>query len=189
MGAFRQSKYSRKKYFRNKSYLKEDSAFRNFNRKSKRIPVNLRRCGAVLFTTDNHVVMVENKYLKPRSVWGLPKGHIENNESYAQCMSREVYEETNLQIKKFLPVSDNDLKIKVNHTWYFPYNLRVSSKDIRKMLRSNDSAEVADVKAIPLSRLKSMTINRESRICLYDLIHRLRNLAEKTEKISHNKCF
>lgn len=56
-------------------------------------------CGAaVIKKIDNafHILLI--KQLANKDSWGIPKGHINENESYTDCAIREVFEETGIKI-------------------------------------------------------------------------------------------
>jgi 8-oxo-dGTP pyrophosphatase MutT (NUDIX family) len=55
-----------------------------------------KSCGAVLFTGNK-----ERNYVLVKSAtnnsWGLPKGHVENNETEQETALREIMEETGVK--------------------------------------------------------------------------------------------
>ena len=58
-----------------------------------------KSCGAIIFKTKNNLryfLLVKNKNGKN---WGFPKGHIEVGETEEQTATREIKEETNLDVK------------------------------------------------------------------------------------------
>ncbi|HOI25051.1 MAG TPA: NUDIX domain-containing protein [Caldisericia bacterium] len=56
-----------------------------------------KSCGAVIFRrTSQALFYLLLKYKNEKEYWGLPKGHIEKNETELQTVIREVYEETGL---------------------------------------------------------------------------------------------
>ena len=61
---------------------------------------NIIGCGGIIISNEfNNILCVMNKYTyKAKEYkWGLPKGRIENNETYLECAKREIYEETGLK--------------------------------------------------------------------------------------------
>ena len=58
-------------------------------------------CGAIIFHkfNDGYKVLLINFIPDNESIWGFPKGHIENNETEIQTAIREVKEEVGLDIK------------------------------------------------------------------------------------------
>ena len=80
--------------FRNNTY--EDDPSKSIWNK-KKYPI---KCGAMIFDeTLTKIILVQNNYShKGHEKWGLPKGHRENNETYATCATREVEEETGILI-------------------------------------------------------------------------------------------
>lgn len=55
-------------------------------------------CCVIKFVGDTpHILLV--KPFKSRESWGIPKGHIEPDESHEACAKREVYEETGVSVR------------------------------------------------------------------------------------------
>ena len=161
--------------------------FKNFNT-NKLIVKNSVRCGCIPFIVEDnkwYVIMVLNAYLlrnKEFSLWGLPKGHIKRDESYAMCCWRELYEETNIQLKKILPyVSDNDYKLKIKNTFYFPYILPIKRNELKEMIHSNDKREIAEVRIIDLDKICNFQLNKEAKLCLKKNIYRVKKLAKNNK--------
>lgn len=53
-----------------------------------------KSCGAIVYNTDNKVLVVKHN----AGHWDFPKGHVENNETEIETATREVKEETNIDI-------------------------------------------------------------------------------------------
>ena len=126
--------------------LSTSSSFANFNTKrTNYIERSKVRCGGILFTKDfKAIVIVQNKYVlneNNKELWGLPKGHIQNNESFAQCAQREIYEETGL----VLDVQDRSPKIRINKTYYFPILLNYTLEELMEKMYVVDMTEIANV--------------------------------------------
>lgn len=57
-------------------------------------------CGAYVWRKKDEIVQV--LLIKPNlgiEFWGLPKGHIDQGETFEQCAMREVFEETGISIE------------------------------------------------------------------------------------------
>lgn len=57
-------------------------------------------CGAVVWKVDNtgDVAFLLIKQFAHKNSWGIPKGHIKDGESHAQCALREVKEEAGVDV-------------------------------------------------------------------------------------------
>lgn len=142
-------------YYNEKTY--------SWNSKRKKNPI---KCGCIIFNYNlDEIVLVQNKYMYDRGVdkWGLPKGHLENNESYSICASRETTEETGLN----LTILDSMYKIKINNTYYFPIKIKRTIKN--KYLLPKDLIEIRSAKWFPLNKI-DVLVNRETRIFLTNKI-------------------
>lgn len=64
----------------------------NYRRRKKNT-----RCGTIIIDFKTRKLLIIQSYSK---LWGLPKGHVEENESNQDCAIRETYEETGIQIDK-----------------------------------------------------------------------------------------
>ena len=158
---------------------KKKDTYQNFNKQyKKQSRVNIR-CGGILFTENgNHIVIVQNKYIlkeRKKILWGLPKGHIKENETYAECARREIYEETGIRIN----INEYHPKLKINNTFYFPIHLKFNYHQLRNIMHINDTIEI---NKIDLLNLKDNTIltshlNYELRKFLEMYISRAKRIA------------
>lgn len=64
----------------------------NYKRRRRNI-----RSGTMIIDFNTRKVLIIQSYSK---LWGLPKGHVEENETTQECAIRETYEETGIQIDK-----------------------------------------------------------------------------------------
>jgi ADP-ribose pyrophosphatase YjhB (NUDIX family) len=129
----------------------------SWNTKRKRNPI---KCGCIIFNDSlDEVVLVENNYMYNEGIqkWGLPKGHLENNESYSICASREANEETGLS----LTILDNMYRIRINNTYYFPIKINRTLQN--KYLLPRDLKEIRSAKWFPLNNI-DVLLNRETRL-------------------------
>jgi hypothetical protein len=56
-----------------------------------------RRAGVIIVNYHTNKILVVQSYHKH---WGLPKGHLERNETLEDCAIREAFEETGIRISK-----------------------------------------------------------------------------------------
>lgn len=127
--------------------------------KKKKNPI---KCGCIIFNNSlDKIVLVENNYMYKEGIqkWGLPKGHLENNESYSICASREVHEETGLSLN----ILDNMYKIRINNTYYFPIKINRTLQN--KYLLPKDLIEIRSAKWFPLNNI-DVLLNRDTRLFL-----------------------
>jgi 8-oxo-dGTP pyrophosphatase MutT (NUDIX family) len=115
------------------------------------------RCGGILLNPElNQVLLILNKYtlLNGNPKWGLPKGHINDTETYAECARREIEEETGI----YLPIYEKQPKIKIDNTYYFPM---IINKNKNLNPKPNDTNEIAEAKWFLIKDIKSINTNRE----------------------------
>lgn len=56
----------------------------------------LERAGGIIFNEDFTKILLIKGHQAQK--WGVPKGHINANETYLKCCSREVWEETGISV-------------------------------------------------------------------------------------------
>jgi len=157
------------------------SVFKNFNSKSsKYVERSKVRCGGILFTKDfKAIVIVQNKYIlneNNRELWGLPKGHIKDNESFAQCASREIYEETGLELE----VQDASPKLRINKTYYFPILLNYTLDELLAKMHVIDVIEIANVCVLHIDKpeIAQKNLNYELKLLLGHYIPRAKRIID-----------
>lgn len=152
---------------------------------------NMTRCGAILFNQDmNKIILVENNYLykeKNISVWGLPKGILESNETFNECAMREIYEETGIKIS----LRRNIPYIKMNGNYYFP--IKIDDNEIYK-LESRDKKEIRGVRWFSIKNNKideSIKLNKDLKSFINNYLYRAKNLANAFDvyKKKNNQVF
>lgn len=81
----------------------------------------LEQCGQVygVCFVGEQIVIAKNGL---RSTWGLPGGSIEKGESIEQTLKREIQEETNMAVLKYLPIGYQKV---IRPDGSFVYQLRV----------------------------------------------------------------
>jgi len=81
----------------------------------------LEQCGqvyGVCFVGEQMVIAKNGK----KNTWGLPGGSVEKGESIEQTLRREIQEETNMRVLKFLPIGYQKV---IRPDGSFVYQLRV----------------------------------------------------------------
>lgn len=126
-------------------------------------------CGGIILNIDDvkdtiFVLVVLGRMSKK---WGLPKGGLEEEETYEECALREIKEETGLTYS----LCDFKERIKIHSTYYFVIN-----KEDRKLERGPiDTREIAAIKWLRLTDIKKLSeknlVNRELR----DLCNKLKS--------------
>ena len=82
-------------------------------------------CGGILFfTADEKIYYLILKHKGGKKHWDIPKGHIEDGESFLECATREIIEETGISAQNLTMISD--LKHK---------NIYVKKRKLRKPIR------------------------------------------------------
>ena len=128
-------------------------------------------CGAVVWKLiDGKFCLLLVKPFKKKEVWGIPKGHVEDGESFIDCAHREVFEETGLRVKL-------GIELPIVSTIY-----KDESKQVYSWL-----AEPVDLSAVPVpqdgenDRVEFISIDELPRIHIYqqplikyviDLLHK-----------------
>tara|TARA_B100000795_G_scaffold264859_1_gene245899 strand:+ start:120 stop:668 length:549 start_codon:yes stop_codon:yes gene_type:complete len=140
------------------------------------------RCGGILLNPElTQVLLILNRYtlLKGQPKWGLPKGHIDPNETYAECATREIKEETGIQLQ----IHEKQPKIKINNTYYFP--MIINQKQHLNPIPT-DTNEIAEAKWFPIEDIKIINTNRElGRVPEYK--YRITKLAKFSESFRNEQ--
>ena len=162
---------------------------RNYNIRFKNKRINPIKCGCIIFNMDlDQIVLVQNNYLYESGIekWGLPKGHVEKNETYGICASREVGEETGLNVN----LLDSMYKIKINNTYYFP--IKIDKCLTEKYLIPKDISEIKCAKWFSLDNI-DVLLNREARIFfkskLNQVLFKLKLFSNTFVRSYSNKCY
>ncbi len=124
--------------------------------KNKKFP-RLKRCGTIcvkyIFDAA-HILVVRGKRSQ---IWSLPKGCIDAGETELQCAQRETLEEAGLN----LDLSENNLRVTINHNVYFIVIITTHPK-----LKTKDRAEIDKVNWMTLEEIKGLQCNKDLRSIL-----------------------
>ena len=124
------------------------------NKKNKKKNSKDIRCGGIILNKklDSVLIVLNRDSLsKGEPKWGLPKGHINNNELLHNCAKREIEEETGINVKLF----NYSPKIKINDTYYYLLVLDKSGPFFPK-----DKKEIALVQWHKICKLNQINTNR-----------------------------
>ena len=166
--------------------MKSKLLYTNFNKHKKQPKRSNIRCGGIIFTENKkHIVIVQNRYLldeQGKILWGLPKGHIKENETYAQCARREIKEETGINVH----ITEHHPKIKINNTFYFPIKLGLSFVQLQNIMHVNDTIEIQNISLLDLCDLKNKRsiLNYELRKFIEMYINRAKKIATISDSSS-----
>ena len=130
----------------------------------------IEKCGGIILNPQgDKVLCVMNKYTLNGGEYkfGLPKGHLNNNESLAECAQREIFEETGLNFN----LDEFKYFYKMRNVRMYIFKL-----DEYKQLKINDKSEIALLEWYTINELKQLTTNREIKF----LISALNNYKNKT---------
>lgn len=125
---------------------KPQQSFKSYNRRRN-------VCGACIVHKD-HLLLVKQREMQK---WGFPKGSREWQESKLSCMTRELLEETGIDLKQY---QHTFLGVRTffESTIYF-YEI---SNDVPSMISvcPSDTKEIEESKWIPLDCIKNLELNR-----------------------------
>jgi len=100
------------------------------------------KVGGIILDSENHLLIV---YGKSSHKWGVPKGTLENNESFLEGALREIKEETGLGLK---PILKKKLEFwHVNRARL--YLLQVD--EVKPILKPVDEKEILEAKWLDLN--------------------------------------
>ena len=101
-------------------------------------------CGALVYRTDPGLQILLIKQRKDDIAWGIPKGQVEQGETYTQTAKREVKEETGISIKLVGKLPHVFLKKKKFKKIVIPY---LAVQTCNSLPRSNNkNSEVFDAR-------------------------------------------
>uniref|UniRef100_A0A6C0B5S4 Nudix hydrolase domain-containing protein n=1 Tax=viral metagenome TaxID=1070528 RepID=A0A6C0B5S4_9ZZZZ len=136
------------------------------------------KAGVIIFNQElNKVLIVKSRgYNIGGTKWGLPKGHLDNNELPNECAMRELREETGIKIH--IPEKANNLINAINNSVYYIYI--VDEKKI--YLNPIDTVEIINAKFCYINRLKTIksnVLNKELQKVVGKYLRNIKRLAIK----------
>lgn len=122
-------------------------------------------CGCII-VEDGKVLLVQEK----QGHWGLPKGHVEGNETHEETAIREVKEETNIDVEvdssKVFEISyiiDDEIDKTV---YFFP------AKMINGIAQRQES-EISEIRWVPVEEAASAVTYENVKIMLENALKEL----------------
>jgi ADP-ribose pyrophosphatase YjhB (NUDIX family) len=108
-------------------------------------------CGAIV-VDDNKILLI--RQFKNSDLWGIPKGHLEKDETFVECAKREVKEETGIDVSISEKVGELKFQIsdKIKNVIIFSGKaLNGNTTDL-----SHPSSEVAEAKWFDKNKLPKL---------------------------------
>lgn len=171
--------YDHQNHFKKLFYLSQHVVYHsNPKRKiSTHVKSRLKSCGACVINVNaTHCLLVKQKSTQK---WGFPKGSLESGESFNQCMRRELWEETGLELNRFR----HQVLGRETYMKYLIYVIHMS-EDVRIPFSVRDVEEIEQVEWVPLDQLASYLFNRVTECVLSKLTSKLPHTAHDTAKVS-----
>jgi 8-oxo-dGTP pyrophosphatase MutT (NUDIX family) len=78
------------------SFYQDDSELFNIVRTRRTGKIKRIRSGSIIIDRHTKKILIIQSY---KRFWGLPKGHVEENESLEECAIRETQEETGIELR------------------------------------------------------------------------------------------
>ena len=129
------------------------------------------KAGVILFDfKKKKILIVKNKNTSGTGKWGLPKGHVEENESREDCAMRELHEETGIK----LYIIRDEPRIRINNSIYYVYYTQHSNTRVKP----NDTEEIHSAKFCFINRIKTLNINRELAVAINNKITKIKTIAK-----------
>lgn len=142
---------------------------------------NITECGILLINFKFDAILII--FQKESSKWGLPKGHMENDEinkkDYFSCAKRELLEETGIMITthKYRKIGTFILKNKLFYVIQMLRNLNLH--------KPVNNYEIGDIKWLLINQIHKFTNANNCNITLKELKTYLINIYESHHKISN----
>ncbi len=127
-----------------------------------------KSCGAIIYNDKNEVLIVKHN----AGHWDFPKGHIENNETELETATREVKEETNINVRLY-----------ENYRYEIHYNPKEDiDKTVVFFLATNQSNKLKKQEA-EIEKIGWFSYNDALNILTYDIA---KDLLRKSSKDIEN---
>ncbi len=118
-------------------------------------------CGAITWRVrDGKLQVLLIKQFEHRETWGIPKGHIHNNESLEGCAFREVLEETGIRIDLGTRLPDCHAHMKKEDKRVVTF-LATPTHSSAEPCHTGPESEVADVKWTNVDELPPLVIYQQ----------------------------
>jgi 8-oxo-dGTP pyrophosphatase MutT (NUDIX family) len=112
-------------------------------------------CGAITWRLNRGLVeILLIKQFRDKELWGIPKGHINKEESIAACAIREVFEETGVLIELGVRLSDCLIRQKTKQKKVVSFLATPLSHDEPR--HDGYDSEVADAKWFDVKNLPNL---------------------------------
>lgn len=154
-----------------KHHINETTSCNLYNVLKPNINLNhWKRCGIIFvkeYNCQKYLLVVKGSF---SGIWSLPKGRIQEGETEEECASREVYEETGVNIH---PNFINSLpKINIDYNVYFILNLDTMSQidESKFKYNINDKNEVCEIAWKSFNELYNLHCNKDIRNILKQTI-------------------
>jgi len=134
--------------------------------------------GVIIFNKDkSKILMVRNNYhpYVECQKWGFPKGHCNHNERYCDCATRELKEETGLNIE----VKTDSKFITINNSRYYIYCM---TNEIINQAQPQDTNEINKVDWQPTTDIVGkIKMNKESVVLFTKKLELAQKIAQNIE--------
>jgi len=121
-------------------------------------------CGAITWRVrEGALELLLIKQFEHKETWGIPKGHINSDETFEGCAIREVFEETGVQVVLSSEMLDCHAHMKKEVKRVIAF-LAVPKDQNAVLSSTGPESEVADVKWIQADRLPPIVAYQQSMI-------------------------
>lgn len=125
-----------------------------YDRRELRLKKSKCKAGVILYDSDSDkILMVQSR----NNLWGIPKGSLNQGETFGECAIRELTEETGIVIKEC--DLTNYITITSNICYYY-----MNMKETPVSVQLNADNDVNSTGWIKLECLKTMVFNKTIRI-------------------------
>lgn len=134
-------------------------------------------CGALVYRIGpgQRVSILLIKQFQGKDRWGLPKGHVNPNESHEACALREVKEETGLVVRLETRLPDVSVSVRNERKTVMTWLARPLGNEEPSL--SDPDGEVADVRWFDVSELPEIVAYQ--RVLIADAVRGLAEIARR----------